>query len=242
MSYRRKTKDLDELLALFALLSIWICAIISPKNQAVPAADYQSGACRPVLIIDPGHGGMDGGASAPDGVKESEINLSIALRLRDLSALMGLPVRMTRESEELDYPPEITSIAERKRWDTRRRCEEINAINDGFLISIHQNYYPSSAPHGAQVLYSPGVDSRLWAQRAQSELSASLCPNHRRLAVPAEENIYIMNHIQCPAILVECGFLSNPGEAQALQDAGYQLRLAAILANCALELTEEHII
>ncbi len=242
MSNLRKPGNHDELLALCALLSIWICAIIAPKNAAVSAAAYLTKPTGPVLIVDPGHGGMDGGACAPDGTKESEINLSIALRLRDLCGLLGVPVRMTREREDLDYPPEITSIAERKRWDTLRRCEEINAVENAFLVSIHQNFYPSNVPHGVQVLYSDQDSSRQWGERVQAELSSALCPDNRRAATPVDRSIYIMNHVRCPAILVECGFLSNPAETEKLKDAGYQLCLAAVLANSALERTEEHTI
>ena len=242
MCYQRKTGDLNELLALCALLSIWICAIIAPKNAVDQVTAFSAEHTGPILIIDPGHGGMDGGACGADGTKESEINLSIALRLRDLCVLLGIPVQMTRESEDLDYPPEIISIAERKRWDTQRRCEEINALDNASLISIHQNFYPSNVPHGVQVLYSAQDASRLWGEHVQMELTAALCPDNRRAAIPVDRSIYIMNHIQCPAILVECGFLSHPAEAQKLKDTGYQLCLAAVLANSALERMEEHTI
>lgn len=242
MVFLRKAADHDELLALCALLMIWICAIISPRSDAVPAAVYPKIRSDEVLIIDPGHGGMDGGACALDGTKESILNLSIAFRLRDMGALLGISSVMTRDSEELDYPPEITSVAERKRWDTRRRCEEINEVENGFLISIHQNYYPSPGPQGIQVLYSSDAVSRQWGEQLQALFAALLCTENRRVAIPADHTIYLMNHVHCPAVLVECGFLSHPVESERLKETDYQLCLAAVLAESALEqIGERHL-
>ena len=242
MDLMKKAEDHDELAALCALLLIWICAIIAPHQDAVSAEVFSEEKARSILIIDPGHGGMDGGACAPDGTKESVLNLSIALQLRDLGKLLGISSVMTRNREALDYPPEITSVAERKRWDTRRRCEEINGVENGLLISIHQNIYPSSGPWGAQVLYSSDKASREWGERMQGLLSSALCPENRRVAVPADHSIYLMNHVLCPAVLVECGFLSNPAELTKLKNSEYQLCLAAVLAQSVLEQIEERIL
>ena len=237
MSRRRKKRDLPGLAALCALITLWICAIMLPK-----AAQDQSAVSvretRPTLILDPGHGGMDGGASAQDGTYESRINLEIALRTRDLCRLLGVPVTMTREKEDLDYPEKLTTVAGRKRWDTRDRVERIDRVENGILLSVHQNYYPSAGPCGAQVFYAGDDISRSLAELIQLSLQTKLMPENRRGAEPVSRNVYIMNHVRCPAVLVECGFLSNPREAALLQEEGYQIRIAAVLSGSFLRFTE----
>lgn len=123
-----------------------------------------------MLVIDAGHGGEDGGAISADGLVESEVNLDIALRVRDLARFLGIPVVLTRDSQELDYPLDAKTTAARKKWDTRRRVEQINAIPGAVLVSIHQNCYPATGPWGAQVLYGPLESSRVLGERLHSEL------------------------------------------------------------------------
>ncbi|MBR4578444.1 MAG: N-acetylmuramoyl-L-alanine amidase [Oscillospiraceae bacterium] len=231
----------ESILALFVLSAIWTIALLLSKSPlAIPADDLYTESQTPVLIIDPGHGGLDGGASTADGRPESAYNLQIGLRLRDLSSFLGIQTVMTREGEELDYPPELQSIAEKKRWDTRCRAEKINAIQNGYLLSIHQNYYPSQKPHGSQVLYAQTPNSRLWAERTQALFTTYLDTENQRLAVSAGQDIYLLSHVQCPAILVECGFLSNPREAARLGEHSYQLKLAVLMAESFLKITEEN--
>lgn len=240
MSRQRKKTDYAGLAALCALLTIWICAIILPKENEPDIFSATTLEHNPeaVLIIDPGHGGLDGGASTAGGIPESQINWSISLRLRDLSFFLGMPVTMTRDKEEIEYPPELTTIAARKRWETRARVEKINGCPGGMLLSIHQNFYPAAGPWGAQVLYSADERSRPWGELTQESLRVCLTPENRRVAVPASREIYIMNHVHRPAILVECGFLSNSREAALLLSDGYQIRLAAVLAESFLRFTE----
>lgn len=232
--------ECEGLTALCALALIWCLALLLPKNEAaVPADNLAAEEGEYVLVIDPGHGGLDGGASTADGTPESGYNLQIALRVRDLARLLGIQTLMTREGEELNYPPELKSIAEKKRWDTRQRLALINGTGRGFLLSIHQNYYPDVRPHGAQVLYAQSELSRRWGETAQRLLKDCLGQKNQRSAVPAGKDIYLMSHVQRPAILVECGFLSNPEEALMLLENTYQLKLAAILTESFLEITEE---
>ncbi len=181
------------------------------------------------LVIDPGHGGLDGGASAADGTSESGINLSVALRLRALAHLFGLRTVMTRTQEALDYPDEATGIREKKVWDQKSRVALINATPDAVLISIHQNFFPDARPSGTEVLYGAGEASAALAQCTQQNLVAQLCPNNRRVAAPISDSIYLMKHVTCPAILVECGFLSNAAEAEKLRSDAYQTKLALVI-------------
>ena len=243
MKEEKASGGFERILMLSVLAAIWTISLMLSKSLlAVPANDLYTEKKAPVLIIDPGHGGLDGGASTAKGSPESAFNLRIGLRLRDLSAFLGIQTLMTREGEELDYPPELRSIAEKKRWDTRRRAETINKTDNGYLLSIHQNYYPNSKPHGTQVLYAHSQFSRLWAERAQALFTTYLDTENQRSAVSAGQDIYIMSHVHCPAILVECGFLSNPQEAARLEEHFYQLKLASLMAESFLEISGESII
>ena len=212
----------------FALLFLLATAIIV---SAVPgaAAETAGASGEPVLIIDPGHGGMDGGAVAPDGTKESDINLSISLKLREMCLLFGIPYALTRDSDALAYPPEKTSIREKKMWDQHRRAEQINAYENAVLISIHQNNYPDARPSGTQVLYASGELSAHFGEITHELMRCSLCPENRRVPAPARDSIYLMQKVRCPAVLMECGFLSNPAELSRLKSPEYQTGIAAIL-------------
>ncbi len=208
----------------FALLFLLVTAIIISCSPCKAA-----GAEVPVLLIDPGHGGLDGGAVAADGTTESSINLAISLKLRDLCRLFGLPCAMTRDTESLPYPPALSGIHEKKVWDQRQRAEMINAAEHSVLISIHQNKYPDTRPSGTQVLYASGEASAQLGSLTHELLRACLCPENRRVPSPAPDSIYLLKHINCPAILVECGFLSNPAELSRLKSSEYQTGIAAVL-------------
>lgn len=218
-------------LLLFSLLTgiIFSEVCYAEACSAVPG-DTNTG----VLIIDPGHGGADGGAVAADGTNESTINLDIALRLDALARFFGQHTILTRDSNDLPYPESEDSIAKKKRWDQHRRLELINSNESAVLISIHQNKYPDPRPYGPQVLYSHSSDSEKLGVKCHELLNTCLSPENRRLAIPASDDIYLMKNAKCTAILVECGFLSNPHELCKLQDNTYQKKLAAILLSAYL--------
>ncbi len=181
------------------------------------------------LVIDAGHGGLDGGAVSVNGEKESDINLSVASALFDLCRFLGVKSSMTRSGSELAYPEEAGSVREKKIWDLKRRAAQINETDGAVLLSIHQNLYPDPRPSGTQVLYAASKGSEELAVLTHGNLISALCPENRRLALPAQNKIYLLNNVKCPAILVECGFLSNPEEANKLVSPAYQRALAVIL-------------
>ena len=191
----------------------------------------------PVLVIDAGHGGADGGAVAADGTQEADINLDIALRLRAIAALCGTETRMTRESADIDYPPEAESIAQRKLADQRARLALIHETPGVLLLSIHQNFFSAAGPNGPQVFYGTEPGGEELAELIQTNLNAQLAPQNRRLAAPISDDIYLMKNAGCRAVLVECGFLSNPDELAQLQNGQYRLRLAALLFGSYLQYT-----
>lgn len=230
---------------LFTLSFLWICVIIHVVILR-PAESFpvhsEDGTPASVLILDPGHGGADGGAVAPDGTHESALNLSVSLRIRDLCTFLGIHTVMTRDLEDLSYPLEAKTIASMKKWDTRRRVEIGESVDSPVFLSIHQNIYPSATPRGAQVLYASGGQSRAFAELLQSALTDNLLPENRRVPMPAGEDIYIMSHLSCTAVLVECGFLSHPQELLLLQSAKYQKKIASVLTACYLQFTEKGVL
>lgn len=182
-----------------------------------------------ILIIDAGHGGADGGAVAPDGVLESELNLDIALRLEALAAFCGVETVMTRATDAIDYPADANTISAMKKADQNERLRRINSIPNGVLLSIHQNNYPAASPNGIQVFYNGVSDSETLANITQSNLTTQLCPENRRIAEAADDGIYLMRRSENPAILIECGFLSNPGDLANLETDAYRTELAVVM-------------
>ncbi len=181
------------------------------------------------LVIDAGHGGEDGGAVAADGTVESGINLAIARRLDLLLGLYGDAPVLLREEDISLHDPSATTLREKKRSDLQNRVAMVEAVEGATLLSIHQNSYPDSRYHGAQVFYAGEISLPL-AEHTQELLRAGLDPENTRAAKPIPDTVYLMNHVSCPAVLVECGFLSNPEEAGRLRTEGYQTKIAAVLA------------
>ena len=182
-----------------------------------------------VLIIDPGHGGADGGANL-DGVCESTLNLDIALKLDNIMGLFAAPVALTRVTDMIQYPSGANSIRAKKLADQKNRSTFIKGFPNAVLISIHQNKFPDDAPHGAQVFFSKNPGSEDLALKTQTLLKSILEPGNKREANKIDSGIYLMKSIDCPAILVECGFLSNPIEFVLLQTEEYQIKIATAIA------------
>ena len=187
------------------------------------------------VVIDAGHGGEDGGAVSPSGTVESGINLEIALRLDAILGLYGADTVLLRTEDISLHDPDAQTLREKKASDLHNRVEMVESIPNALLVSIHQNTYTGSRRyHGAQVFYEDEVSSRQLAENAQEILGQSLEPANTRQAAKLPGTVYLMEHITCPAILVECGFLSNPEEDALLRTAAYQTKLAAALASALL--------
>ena len=182
------------------------------------------------LIIDAGHGGEDGGALAHSGTKESELNLDIALRVEALAHFCGLQTVMTRTNDQIAYPDDASTTAARKLADQKQRIALINSIDNACLLSIHQNKYSTPAPRGPQVLYAATDGSHQFGSLTQQNLTAVLYPDNIRSEIEIPSGIYLFKKVRCPAILVECGFLSNPTECTLLEDPQYRLKTATVLA------------
>ncbi|HHU22402.1 MAG TPA: N-acetylmuramoyl-L-alanine amidase [Clostridiales bacterium] len=227
-----------------AVLIIVVIAIIllissGPASETMLGASGNAESCSSVLIIDAGHGGEDGGAQSKSGLLESSVNLDIALRLEALAGLMGVDTIMTRTSEEIDYPESANTTHARKTYDQNRRLELINSTPNAVLISIHQNKFPNPIPRGSQVMYAKTEGSKELGELAHANLIAALYPENRRVAIPVYDSIFLFNNINCTGILVECGFLSNPVEAELLATDEYRIKLASVLLCSYLQYMEE---
>lgn len=189
------------------------------------------------IVIDPGHGGLDGGATSCTGRLESSYNLEISLRLRDLFHLLGYPTRMIRTTDTSVYTKGDT-IASRKMSDLKERVRIVNEQENQILISIHQNQFQDARYSGAQVFYAGDEESHQLAKLLQERFLQTLNPGSHRQEKKAQ-GIYLMEHIQNPGILVECGFLSNPGEEARLASREYQKKLCCVIAAVAAEFLEK---
>ena len=224
MFYVIRLRKLGNVAALlcFALAGFILLRLFTVFGAMQTAEVYAS---ELVLVIDAGHGGFDGGAIAVNGVRESDINLAIALKLEALAAFCGQQTVMTRTDDS--RRTDLLSYSEHE--DLVYRAKVANQLPNAVLISIHQNFYPTSQPYGAQVLYANNNESALLARQTQSNLVSALQPENRRLAEPAPKSLYLTANVNGPVILVECGFLSNTNEMEKLMTDDYQTALAAVL-------------
>ena len=222
--FKVKGRNKTALLVLAILLiAAVIISILGPKTE--PAAHVAGGREISTLVIDPGHGGIDGGAVGADGTKESDINLAIALKLRALAEFYALENIMIRQDDSSRSDAQRYSEHE----DLVSRADLVNATVNPVLISIHQHCYPTGQPSGPQVLYAATETSESLGKLTHQNLIGCLYPGNRRVAEPASKKLYLLNHVSCPAILVECGFLSNLSDLGKLSDSGYQTMLSTVL-------------
>ncbi|MCL2056618.1 MAG: N-acetylmuramoyl-L-alanine amidase [Oscillospiraceae bacterium] len=208
-------------------LALLILAVRSAVHVAglVPAmSDMEN---LPVIIIDAGHGGMDGGAQGPGGIVEKDINLAISLTLRDMFAVSGFEVVMTRETDTSIHDEDVTGVRRQKTSDMRNRLEIVSSHPGAVFVSIHQNKFQGKSSRGAQMFYSPNnPESERLAQILQERFASSLQPGNTRQIKKAGKDLFLMYNAECPAVLIECGFLSNPEEARMLTEPEYQNKVA----------------
>lgn len=181
------------------------------------------------VVIDPGHGGEDSGALSAAGLEEKDVNLVVSLYLRDYLEAAGIPVVMTRTADKLLYDPQADFHGRKKQMDLNSRLHTAQAVPDSLLVSIHMNSFPQSQYKGMQVWYATGDPRSMEAASAvQSQAIQLDADNHRRIKA-AGSNIFLLDRLDTPGILVEGGFLSNPAEAERLADAQYQKELAFVI-------------
>ncbi len=179
------------------------------------------------VVIDAGHGGIDGGASGNLGVYEREINLQISLKLKDMFESRGYKVTLTRTDANGLYDDTSKGF---KLRDLKKRVEIIKNANPNIFISVHLNTYTSPSRRGAQVFYKKGNDySKKLAENVQLELN--LLKESKRMYDALSGDYYLLNSLDIPSVIVECGFLSNPEEEKLLLNDSYQKTLAKAIYN-----------
>ncbi len=192
------------------------------ENQKLPNAT--------TVILDAGHGGEDGGAVGIDGIIEKDINLSITLKLKELLEISGYNVVLTRDKDISIYDDNAQSLREKKRSDLRNRSEIIDKHSNNknaIFVSIHQNKFPNPKYFGTQIFYSKNdPKSQELANSVKDSVVGLIQPENKRAIKPADKKIFLLNNAEIPAIVVECGFLSNEEEAQKLSSKEYQGKMA----------------
>lgn len=221
-------KILAGCLGLAIVMALVAGAGILTKKARPTAASLSN---YPVIIIDAGHGGFDGGAVASDGTPEKDINLSIAQNLRDFLLPLGLDIVMVRDTDTGTEDPTADTIRQKKNSDLKNRLKLMNKYSNAIFISIHLNKFPQSEPNGAQVFYTPNVaEAKFLAEEIQANIQKQLQPNNTRVIKQATSDTYLLDNAKVPAVIVECGFLSNPGDLNRLKNEEYQAKMAFTIA------------
>ena len=220
--------------SLFALVAA-MCLYSAPRLAEEVSAYVRA---EPVVVIDAGHGGEDGGASSPDGVLEKTLNLEIAQKIDALLQFAGVKTVMLRETDTALYTDGCSGIAEKKVSDLKHRVLLTNQVENAVLLSVHQNFFTESKYRGAQVFYAKTDGSRELAERIQGALRTDVDPDNHRQVKPSQ-GVYLMEHVNGTAVLVECGFLSNPAETALLQAETYQKKLCAAVCGALTEWLSE---
>ena len=221
-------KFLNKIIRSLVLLCVvmlfsFISAAKVPKTVQTLSDNYN----KLMIIIDAGHGGFDGGAVASDGTVEKDINLIIATKLKKMLVLSGYDVIMTRESDLSTDTSESDVISDKKKSDMKNRLKLINSSENAIFVSIHLNKFTTSSAKGAQVFYSPNHSgSKTLGTTLQATIKEKLQIENDRCAKQATQDTYLLYNATIPAVIVECGFLSNAAELRLLKTEEHQGRLA----------------
>ena len=197
-------------------------AFILARQGAVFVQSENAFAKKPCIVVDAGHGGRDAGKVGVNDALEKDINLSLALKLKAALEKEEIEVVLTRDSDIGLYSEDSTN---KKAEDMQNRCKIITDANPVFTVSLHQNSYTSPEVRGAQVFYyGQSKEGKDLADIIQSSLIANVAPENTRTA-KANESYYLLKKTPTPTVIVECGFLSNPEEADLLLTEDYQDKL-----------------
>lgn len=222
--------------AVYAFFFVGVAILIGRAAQNGDNAAMTAGTAdeskAPQIVIDPGHGGEDGGAVVGD-VLEKELNLQISECLYDIYTLFGIRSEMTRTEDVMLYDrfDDLEDYrGKKKTYDLRSRLRIAEESGAELYVGVHMNKFPNESSKGLQVYYSPNTEeSARAAQITQSYAKKYLAPDNKRETKKATSAIYILKRIRIPAVLVECGFLSNREECALLETAEYRLKVAAVL-------------
>lgn len=218
-------------ISLFIIVLILFLIYTAYKNEL--AAVFGSGSNNAqTVILDAGHGGLDGGAVGIDGTVEKDINLQITQKLKAVLELYGYNVIMTRSDDGSIHDSDAQSTREQKVSDIHNREKIINEHPGALFVSIHQNHFSQEHVHGTQVFYSRNnTSSPVLAQYIQDAIVSHLQPDNKRLIKKSGTEIYLLYHSKIPSVMVECGFMSNKNDMTDLKNQEYQRILAFSIAD-----------
>ena len=212
------------LASIVLVLSILYCRIEKASSKIVIQNDL------PIIIIDAGHGGEDGGAVANDGTVEKNLNLEIALKLNDVLSIIGYETLLIRKTDTAIHSSGNT-IRQRKISDIKNRFAIMNKYDNCLYISIHQNKFNDARIYGAQTFYSSNnTNSKILADFIQKSISNQLQTDNKRVIKKSGTDIYLLYNATKPAVMVECGFISNIEELSKLKNKEYQEKMAISIA------------
>lgn len=207
----------------FLIFSIILCIIASfsfYQHYGFPVFSLEKE--KKVIVVDVGHGGSDPGKVSADGIREKDVNLEIAQYLKDYLIAQDYIVYLTRETDCGLYDENVSN---KKTSDLNNRIQFFKEKNADYVVSIHQNSYPDTTPHGAQTFYfSTSETSKAFAESIQDSLLTIDNTNTR--TAKSSDSYFLLKHSSMPAVIIECGFLSNPEETAKLTDPNYQKQLA----------------
>ena len=220
--------------ALFAfaavVLILFFYRMTESSAESVDLSPSSADLSAPIVVIDAGHGGEDGGAIGANGICEKDLNLQIAQMLNDLLRSNGIRTVMTRNEDILLYDRNSDYHGQKKVQDLATRRKIAEEYENAVFVSIHMNAFPQAKYHGLQVYYSPNSPSSMdLATQIQSLTKELLLPQNNRSVKSSNGNIYLLDRLECPAVLVECGFLSNPEECALLSTEEYKRKMALSL-------------
>ncbi|BCJ96721.1 N-acetylmuramoyl-L-alanine amidase CwlD [Anaerocolumna cellulosilytica] len=208
------------------LLMVCLSVLILTDNTVIvmqQTGEFTTNKKEITMVIDAGHGGRDPGKVGINGAQEKDVNLSIALKLKALLEQNDIKVIMTRVEDIGLY---AESDSNKKVADMRKRVDIINSSRAELAISIHQNSFTQESIRGAQVFYyTNSVEGKSYAEIMQAQMKETLQDGNKRVA-KSNDSYYMLKKVECPIVIMECGYLSNRDEAALLIDEAYQERLA----------------
>ena len=225
----------------FGFVFLWGAA--TAKDRVImTSGNINTSMDKQVIVLDAGHGGMDGGCVSVNGVPEKGINLAIMESVRDGLEIMGFDVVCTREKDISIHDKDIKGLSKQKKSDMENRLAIFNKYDDAVSISIHQNQFTDSKYSGAQMFYSEkNSEGEKLAGFMKQQFVSLLQPENTRETKPVGDELYLLNNTKCTAVMIECGFLSNAEEAAKLESSDYQKQVAFTILTGIFEYTNQRI-
>lgn len=215
----------------YLVFLVLIFSVVALTTQKAIKTNATVSSVKPVIIIDAGHGGEDGGTQSADGVLEKDINLAISQKIKKILTRYGFDTVMIRDSDRMIYDEDSSTVRSKKSSDLHNRMNVMKAHPGSVFLSIHQNHFSESKYRGAQVFYCKSqTGSAELAESIQKSIVSVLQKDNTRQIKPCTSSVYLIHDAVTTAVMVECGFLSNKAEAEKLADNTYQYEMALAIS------------